>query len=91
MNYLMNEGEIFAKQYPTVAKELNFSANKTSDPHVSRLLESFALFDARLQYQLQDQMSELSYHILNALYPTISCSNPIMYSCANEQNAKYIS
>ncbi|USO00596.1 MAG: type VI secretion system baseplate subunit TssF [Alphaproteobacteria bacterium] len=87
MNYLMKQGEEFAEKYPAVAKELNFSSNKVSDPHVQRLLESFAFFDARLQYQIEDQMSELSMHLLNALYPQLTAPIP---SCTIVQFNKIV-
>ncbi len=85
MSYLLQEGEEFAGKYPAIAKELNFSSNKISDPHVKRILEAFAFFDARLQYQIDDQMSELSSHLLNALYPQFTSPIP---SCTIVQLSK---
>ncbi len=76
MSYLLQEGEEFGQKYPSIAKELNFSSNKISDPHVKRILEAFAFFDARLQYQIDDQMSDMSYHLLNALYPQFTSPIP---------------
>lgn len=76
MNYLMQEGTRFAQKYPSIAKELNFSDHKISDPHVKRLMEAFAFFDARLQYQVEDQMSEISANLLNALYPQFTAPIP---------------
>ncbi|WP_187440056.1 type VI secretion system baseplate subunit TssF [Candidatus Cytomitobacter primus] len=76
MNYLLKEGEQFAHKYPAIAKELNFSANKISDPHVKRMLEAFAFFDARLQYQIDDQISDISNHLLTALYPQFTAPIP---------------
>ncbi|WP_172619017.1 type VI secretion system baseplate subunit TssF [Candidatus Cytomitobacter indipagum] len=76
MNYLMQEGEKFAQKYPSIAKELNFSEHKISDPHVKRVIEAFAFFDARLQYQVDDQMRDISANLLNALYPQFTAPIP---------------
>jgi type VI protein secretion system component VasA len=42
LSYLRDSGKQFAQKYPQVAQNLDLSDQGSSDPHVERLLESFA-------------------------------------------------
>ncbi|QEK39139.1 type VI secretion system baseplate subunit TssF [Candidatus Nesciobacter abundans] len=95
MDYLLKKGNEFAEKYPSVARELNFAENKVDDPHVQRILESFAFFDARLQWQIDDQLSFLSSFLLDSLYPQFmapfpSCTIVHFESKKNISNQKNI-
>lgn len=59
----------FARQYPAAAARLQLEANRSSDPHVERLIEAFALMTGRIQHKLHDDFPELTEAILNVLYP----------------------
>lgn len=59
----------FATRYPSTAGRLLLEANASSDPHVERLLEGFALIGARIQHRLDDEFPELTDGILHQLYP----------------------
>src|SRR6516164_4361087 len=59
----------FAKMYPAAAGRLMLEPNRSADPHVERLIESFALIAGRIQHKLDDEFSELSNAMLGVLYP----------------------
>jgi type VI secretion system protein ImpG len=59
----------FAQQYPAAAGSLLLEANRSVDPHVERLIESFAFLTARVQQKLDDDFPEMTEALLNVLYP----------------------
>ena len=59
----------FAEKYPEVAGRLLLEPTKCEDPHVERLIESFAMLAARIQMRLNDDFSEVSDAILSVIYP----------------------
>ncbi len=73
--YLRNAGALFAKKYPKVAERLDLTATKSSDPHVERLLESFAFLTARLQRDIDQKFPRVTNALLGVLYPHLV--NPI--------------
>ncbi|MBS0184866.1 MAG: type VI secretion system baseplate subunit TssF [Proteobacteria bacterium] len=74
-SYLKNMGAIFAAQYPKVARRLDIGHDEISDPHVSRLIDSFAFLTASLQQDIDNEFPRISTALLEALYPQFS--NPI--------------
>src|SRR5947208_6495689 len=59
----------FAKQYPGTAGRLLLEPNRSADPHVERLIESFALLAGRVHHKLDDEFPELTDALLGVLYP----------------------
>ena len=59
----------FAKANPKTAKHLRMSADNIEDPHISRLIESFAYLNANTQLKLDNDFSEINEALLNTLYP----------------------
>jgi type VI secretion system protein ImpG len=60
----------FAEKYPKVASRLQLDPAKDStDPHVERLIEAFALLAARVRRKIDDEFPEVVESILNMLYP----------------------
>jgi type VI secretion system protein ImpG len=59
----------FAKQYPGLAGRLLLEPNRSIDPHVERLIQSFALIAGRIQHKLDDDFPELTDALLHVLYP----------------------
>ncbi len=59
----------FADRYPEVASRLMIEENRCEDPHVERLIESFAMLAARIQMRLSDDFSDISEALLSVLYP----------------------
>ena len=69
MMYLRRAGENFAKKHPKIAQNLNLSPTGSADPHVQRLLESFAFLTGRLQKELDNRYIQFTNTLLGVLYP----------------------
>lgn len=67
--YLHHAGAEFAKTYPKIAQSLNISSFGSTDPHVQRLLESFAFLTGRLQKEIDNRYIQFTNTLLNVLYP----------------------
>ena len=67
--YLRQMGESFARTYPKIARRLELEADICPDPHVERLIESFAFLTGRIQYSLDQDFPEIAAELLNVLYP----------------------
>ena len=60
----------FAARYPKVANRLQLDeAKESGDPHVERLIDSFALIAARIRRKIDDEFPEIVESLLNMLYP----------------------
>src|SRR5271167_4900077 len=59
----------FAKLYPAAAGRLLLEPNRSTDPHIERLIESFALLSGRIHHKLDDEFPELTEGLLGVLYP----------------------
>ncbi|MDG1872694.1 MAG: type VI secretion system baseplate subunit TssF [Mariniblastus sp.] len=68
LNYFRRLTDEFAKQHPKIAGRLRLE-KPGEDPHVSRLVESFAFLNARLRLKLEDEFPELCQAFLSVLYP----------------------
>src|SRR5690606_25628554 len=62
-------GRDFAGRYPKIASRLLLSADGSQDPHVERLVESFALLSARISKKSEDDYPEFTEALLGVLYP----------------------
>lgn len=67
--WLRTYGREFAGRYPKIASRLLMSADGSQDPHVERLVESFALLTARVSKKIEDDYPELTEALLEVLYP----------------------
>jgi type VI secretion system protein ImpG len=68
----------FARQYPAAAGRLLLEPNRSTDPHVERLIESFALLAGRIHHKLDDEFPELTDALLGVLYPHYLAPIPSM-------------
>lgn len=59
----------FADKYPKIAGRLLLERGKCEDPHVERLIESFALLAARVHLKIDDEFPEITQSLLQVLYP----------------------
>src|SRR6476619_1768325 len=62
----------FAEKYPKVASRLVFTPGGScvsEDPHVERLIESFAFLAARIHLKVDDEFPEITESMLQILYP----------------------
>lgn len=71
LSYLREAGRSFAQDHPKIAARLEMQYGETSDPHVERLIESFAFLTARLQRQMKAEFPEITTALLSALYPQL--------------------
>jgi type VI secretion system protein ImpG len=78
LRYLRNSGGEFAKIYPKIARRLELDNNESPDPHVERLLESFAFLTARISKAIDDRFPQTAYALLSVLYPHLINPLPSM-------------
>ncbi len=71
LSYLREAGASFAKDHQRIAARLEMPHGETSDPHVERLIESFAFLTARLQRQMRAEFPEVTTTLLGALQPQL--------------------
>jgi type VI secretion system protein ImpG len=69
LTYLRRLGRSFALRYPKVAAQLEISAEQCADPHVERLIESFAFLTARLQRRIDGEFPDITASLLGVMYP----------------------
>ncbi len=69
LHFIRKLAQEFAAQYPAAAARLRLEPNRSTDPHVERLIEAFALLTARVQQKLHDEFPELTDALLHVLYP----------------------
>jgi type VI secretion system protein ImpG len=76
--FIRQMAQEFAKQYPAAAGRLMLEVNRSTDPHIERLIESFALLAGRVHHKLDDEFPELTDAILAILYPHYLAPIPSM-------------
>jgi type VI secretion system protein ImpG len=75
LSYLRMMGSEFASKHRKLAERLELSPHECADPHVERLIQSFAFLTARLQLRLHEEFPEITTALLGTLYPQLI--NPI--------------
>jgi type VI secretion system protein ImpG len=78
LNYLRGEGAAFAKEFPNIAGRLKMDDSATADPHVERLIESFAYLTARAQFDVDNVAMDVTTALLDVLAPHINRPLPAM-------------
>jgi type VI secretion system protein ImpG len=76
--YLRGAGAAFARSYPQVAGRLALDAGGSADPHVERLIESFAFLTARLRRLHDAQSPEIARSLLEVVEPGLVAPVPSM-------------
>lgn len=75
----------FAERFPKTAGKLLIAGETCEDPHIERLIQSFALLTARVAKRLDDDYPQLTEALLETLYPhylrpfpscSIACIDP---------------
>lgn len=69
LTYLRRLSSDFAKKYPKVAGRLLLSGETCDDPHIERLIESFAFLTGRIHKKLDDDYPEITNSLLEVIYP----------------------
>jgi type VI secretion system protein ImpG len=78
LTFIRQLAQDFARQYPAAAARLLLEPNRSTDPHIERLIESFALLTGRIQHKLDDEFPELTTALLGVLYPHYLAPIPSM-------------
>ncbi|MBY0229072.1 MAG: type VI secretion system baseplate subunit TssF [Gemmataceae bacterium] len=80
----------FAAQHPKIAGRLSLGPDASEDPHVERLIQSFAFLNARTRAKLDDEFPEITEALLGVLYPHYQAPVPSMsvveFTLAPEHN-----
>lgn len=69
LGFLSDQAQRFAERYPRIAGRLSTSGNLLEDPHVERLVQSFALLSARVHKRLDDDFPRVTEALLDVLSP----------------------
>lgn len=69
LTLLRQHARQFSERYPKIAGRLQISGENVEDPHVERLIESFALLAARVHKKLDDEYPEFTNSLIQVLYP----------------------
>jgi len=69
LTLLREHSREFAQAYPRVAGRLQMGGDVAEDPHVERLIQSFALLAARVHKRLDDDFPLVTESLLDVLYP----------------------
>lgn len=82
LSFLRRYSHEFARRYPKIAARLAMTGEHCDDPHVERMIESFALLGARINKKLDDDYPEFTEALVDVLYPHYLRSFP---SCSIAQ------
>lgn len=69
----------FAENYPKIAANLKLSGDIVEDPHVSRLIESVALLNAKIQSRIDEDFPAITEAMLEHLFPHYLAPIPSMF------------
>lgn len=78
LQFISNIRTEFSKAYPKTASNLLVHAGAIEDPHVTRLIEGFALLNARIHCKMDYDFGEFNSVLLNTIYPNYQTSIPAM-------------
>ena len=76
--FIRQMAQEFGKKYPNAASRLILEQGRSADPHVERLIESFAILAARVHHKLDDDFPQLTDAMLSVLYPHYLAPIPSM-------------
>jgi type VI secretion system protein ImpG len=69
LGFLRRHAREFAERYPKIAGRLLIGGEVCEDPHIERMIESFALLNARISKRLDDDYPEFTEALFEVLYP----------------------
>ena len=78
LTFIRQMAQEFGQMYPAAAGRLMLEPGRSGDPHIERLIESFALLAARIHLKLDDDFPELTDALLGILYPHYLAPVPSM-------------
>ncbi len=86
--YFRQMGAEFAEKYPKIASRLLLEPDKCEDPHVERLIQSFAFLAGRIHKKLDDDYPELTESLFHILSPHVLAPIPSMSIAQFSPNSK---
>lgn len=93
IEYLNEEGKTFSAQYPQIANTLGIHLNEFRDPHMAKLIQSFAFLTGRISQKIDTQFNYINQNILQILAPHLVYDTPgstIFQFTPSPKNAGYI-
>ena len=69
LGFLRRYSREFAERYPKIAGRLLIGGEVCEDPHIERMIESFALLNSRIAKRLDDDYPKFTEALLEVLYP----------------------
>lgn len=78
LSQLKTRASKFSEKYPEITKHLSCQHHIADDPHINRLIESFAFLTSQIKLQFDEQDNELIESLLYLLYPHVLSSIPAM-------------
>ena len=79
LTYLRRLSKEFASKYPKIASRLQMEGEVCEDPHVERMIESFAFLTSRIHKKLDDEFPQITEAMLSVLYPHFLRPVPSMF------------
>lgn len=67
--FLKHHGKIFSRRFPKISRRLGLIDGESEDPHVERIIESFAFLTSRIHQRLDDDMPDLTEALLSMIAP----------------------
>lgn len=69
LGFLRKYSREFSEKYPKIAGDLLMAGEVCEDPHIERMIQSFALMSARVSKRLEDDFPQFTEALLEVLYP----------------------
>jgi type VI secretion system protein ImpG len=69
LGFLRRYSREFSEKYPKIAGDLLMAGEVCEDPHIERMIQSFALMSARVSKRIEDDFPEFTEALLEVLYP----------------------
>src|SRR3546814_20270109 len=89
----------FAGRYPKIASRLLLEGDTCEEPHVERMIESFAFLTGRIHKKLDDEFPQITEALLSVLYPhflrpvpsmSIAHLLPLGRASSREEGCQYV-
>ena len=69
LSFLRRYSREFSERYPKIAGGLLMAGEVCEDPHIERMIQSYALLNARVSKRLDDDYPEFTEALFEVLYP----------------------
>ncbi|CDG83185.1 type VI secretion system baseplate subunit TssF [Janthinobacterium agaricidamnosum] len=69
LGFLRRYSREFSERYPKIAGRLLIGGEVCEDPHIERMIQSFALLNSRISKRLDDDYPEFTEALFDVLYP----------------------